>query len=49
MAKRKRILTVQSAHEQWKSGCGQGIGRDYQPWLTIHDLGSDGLSSRSLG
>ncbi len=49
MAKRKRILTVQSANEQWKSGCGQGTGKDYQPWLTIHDLGSDGLSSRSPG
>ena len=28
---------------------GSGIGKDYKPWLKIHEFGSRGLTSRPLG
>lgn len=30
-------------------GRGQGVGKDYKPWITIHDFPSDGFSSRQPG
>jgi len=30
-------------------GRGQGIGKDYKPWITVHDFPSDGFSSRQPG
>lgn len=30
-------------------GRGQGLGKDYKPWITIHDFPSDGFSSRQPG
>jgi hypothetical protein len=32
-----------------KEGRGQGEGADYKPFLTIHDVPSNGLSSRVPG
>lgn len=30
-------------------GRGQGVGKDYKPWLTIHDFPSEGIVSRQPG
>jgi len=32
-----------------KEGRGSGIGKDYNPWITIHDFPSKGVSSRTPG
>ncbi|MCX7745576.1 MAG: TnsA endonuclease N-terminal domain-containing protein [Clostridia bacterium] len=32
-----------------KEGRGQGIGKDYKPWITVHDFPSNGFSSRQPG
>jgi hypothetical protein len=49
MAKRRRVLTEKSALERWESGIGQGTGKEYLPWLTIHDVPSRGLVTRCMG
>lgn len=34
-------------YERWtKEGRGQGVGRDYKPWLCVQDVPSSGLSHR---
>lgn len=30
-----------------KEGRGQGTGKDYKPWITVHDFPSDGFASRA--
>lgn len=32
-----------------KEGRGQGTGKDYLPWITVHDFPSDGIASRGPG
>lgn len=32
-----------------KEGRGQGVGKEYKPWITIHDFPSKGFSSRQPG
>lgn len=32
-----------------KEGRGKGVGKEYKPWITIHDFPSEGLSSRQPG
>lgn len=32
-----------------KEGRGQGTGKDYLPWITVHDFPSEGLASRVPG
>ena len=40
----------QKKYEKYlKEGRGKGVGKDYKPWATIHDLPSKGLSSRTPG
>jgi hypothetical protein len=46
MSKRKRIFTAKTFNEWLKQGRGQGIGPDYKPWYTIHDIASHGLCHR---
>ena len=49
MAKRSRVLTKEKADRRWREGRGQGVGEHYQPWLTIQDVASIGLSHRIMG
>lgn len=45
-----RLNWTQERFEQFvKDGRGQGRGQNYKPWLTIHDLPSEGRSTRSPG
>lgn len=49
MAKRVRGITEDKINNWIKSGRGQNHGRDYFPWLTIQDVPSLGLVSRTDG
>ena len=49
MAKRRYGFDEGKIQRFLKEGRGQGTGADYQPWLTIQDVSSKGLSSRILG
>lgn len=49
MAKRIRVITEEKINAWIKNGRGQHHGRDYLPWLTIQDVPSIGLVSRSEG
>ena len=49
MAKRRYAIDGTKVARWCKEGRGQGTGRDYQPWLTIHDISSRVRSSRVLG
>ena len=49
MAKRDRLQNPKT-HAQWaKDGRGQGTGRDYKPWLSIHDFAGITKCSRIKG
>lgn len=49
MAKRKRVINERIIEQRQKQGRGQGCGADYQPWLHIQDVPSQGLSTRIKG
>jgi hypothetical protein len=49
MAKRNRTTNPQVIQRRIREGRGQGTGRDYQPWLRIQDVPSQGLSHRVRG
>lgn len=50
MSKRRQQEWTQDKFEQYlKEGRGQGSGKDYLPWITIHDFSSLGRSSRTSG
>ncbi|MCP1187729.1 TnsA endonuclease N-terminal domain-containing protein [Priestia flexa] len=50
MAKRKRENSTESKIERWiKEGRGQGEGTNYQPWLEIQDVASEGYATRNKG
>ena len=46
MAKRKYGLTEKKIAKYIKEGRGQGIGKDYIPWIKVQDIPSKGRSSR---
>lgn len=46
MSKRKRINGSSTIENRLAEGRGEGRGRDYKPWLMIHDVASRGLASR---
>ena len=46
MSRTPRFFTPEQIHKRIKSGRGQGMGKDYQPWLTIQDVPSRGVSHR---
>ncbi|MEF7440621.1 TnsA endonuclease N-terminal domain-containing protein [Paenibacillus lautus] len=46
MAKRNRDWTKAKIERRIKMGRGQGFGKDYEPWLTIHDVPSNGVVTR---
>jgi hypothetical protein len=49
MAKRNRQNTNRLIEKRIKDGRGQGKGSDYQPWLLIQDVASQGLATRIKG
>lgn len=49
MAKRNRNTTSRKIEKRIKEGRGQGEKENYRPWLTIHDVVSEGVSSRGRG
>lgn len=49
VAKRKRNITGQVIEKRLKEGRGQGRGPEYQPWLRIQDVPSQGLATRIKG
>ncbi len=49
MPKRKRETTATTIEKRISEGRGQGRGAAYTPWLNIHDVGSNGVSSRING
>ncbi|HEY9697869.1 MAG TPA: TnsA endonuclease N-terminal domain-containing protein [Trichocoleus sp.] len=49
MAKRKRATNSTTIEDRLKEGRGQGKGKNYNPWLHIQDVPSDGLASRIKG
>ena len=46
MTRAPRFFTQEQISERIKSGHGQGMGKDYQPWLTIQNVPSRGVSHR---
>lgn len=48
MAKRKRVFTKAESERRWRKGRGRGTGAEYQPWFTIQDVASIGLSHRIM-
>lgn len=49
MAKRKRENTPEKIEKKLNEGFGQGIGKEYRPWLTIQEVPSEGRVTRILG
>ena len=49
MGKTRARWNWNTYHRWIKEGRGRGVGKDYIPWLTIHDLASRGISSRVPG
>jgi hypothetical protein len=49
VAKRKRVINEQVIERRLKEGRGQGRGADYQPWLHVQDVPSQGLATRIKG
>lgn len=47
---KKRYWNSEAKNVRWiKEGRGQGVGTDYQPWLTVRDVPSEGRSHRIFG
>lgn len=49
MSRRRYAMTEAKIARRRKERRGEGIGVDYKPWLTVHDLSSKGRVSRLLG
>jgi hypothetical protein len=49
MAKRSRNINQTTINTRIKQGSGTGRGSDYQPWLVIQDVPSQGLATRIKG
>ncbi len=49
MAKRVRKVTPEMQEKRLKEGRGQGVGKEYKPWLTIQDVSSLGRECRTHG
>lgn len=49
LAKRRRVSTARTIERKIKEGRGQGHFSDYKPWLTIHDVPSQGIVTRIRG
>ena len=49
MAKKRSKWSEKEYEKRIKQGRGQGKGKDYLPWVTIHDFPSKGIVTRTLG
>jgi len=49
MAKYRHSWSRDAFNKYLKEGRGQGRGKEYKPWLTIHDFPSQGRSTRAPG
>lgn len=49
MSKRKRITTQSVIERRVKEGRGKGHFAEYKPWLTVHDIPSQGVVTRIMG
>lgn len=49
MSKRRYGLDEAKIQAYIKEGRGQGEGKDYKPWIDIHDFPSQGRVSRCFG
>jgi hypothetical protein len=49
MAKRSRDTSKMTIEKRLKKGRGQGREADYDPWLHVQDVPSQGLTSRIKG
>jgi hypothetical protein len=49
MSKHRAKWNCTRYHKLINQGRGQGVGKDYKPWITIHDLASKGVVSRAPG
>lgn len=49
MAKHRAAWNCRRYHRLIDEGRGQGTGKDYKPWITIHDFASRGVVSRVPG
>jgi hypothetical protein len=49
MAKHRRAWSQETFNHYVKEGRGKGRGKEYKPWITIHDFASQGRSHRALG
>jgi hypothetical protein len=49
MPKRKNLNDVNQINRRFREGRGQGEGKDYTPYINIHDFSSHGLVHRVKG
>lgn len=49
MAKHRSKWSCRTYHRRIKEGRGQGVLKDYKPWISIHDIASKGVVSRVMG
>lgn len=49
MAKRNRAMSKEKVERWIKQGRGRGEGKEYQPWLRIQDVPSEGIVDRIFG
>lgn len=49
MARRKYSVDERTIARRLKEGRGSGFGKDYKPWIYVHDIPSKGLSTRVQG
>ena len=49
MSKYKYYWNEEKYNKWIKEGYGQGTGKDYLPWITVHDFPSNGFISRAPG
>lgn len=48
MSREPRFFTQRQISKRMKDSSGQGMGKDYQPWLTIQDVPFRRVSAPSL-
>lgn len=49
MGKNREVWSCSTYHRYIKEGRGQGEGINYKPWLTTHNVPSNGINTRILG
>ncbi len=49
MAKKRAVWSEDTYNRRIAEGRGQNTGKDYLPWITIHDLASKGIVTRTRG